>query len=78
MAKDTVKEILVAEAIAQKEHIQYTKEDYDEILKDEYENNSDSYKSKEDYEKQNKNYLEHTALLVVVKDWIGERTDFQK
>ena len=78
LAKDTVKEILVAEAIAQKEHIQYTKEDYDEILKDEYENNSDSYKSKEDYEKQNKNYLEHTALLIVVKDWIGERTDFQK
>jgi len=78
LAKDTVKEILVAEAIAQKENIKYTKEDYDDILKDEYENNSDSYKSREDYEKQNKNYLEHTALLVVVKDWIGERTDFQK
>ena len=76
LAKDTVKEILVAETIAQKEKLQYTKEDYDEILKDEYENNSASYKSREDYEEKNKNYLEHTALIVVVKDWIGENTKF--
>lgn len=78
LAKDTVKEILVSEVIAWKENIEYTKEDYDEILKDEYENNSDSYDSKEDYEEQNMNYLKHTALIVVVKDWLGENTNFTK
>jgi len=78
LAKDTAKEILVAKAIAEKENISYTTEDYEELLEEEYENNSDVYDSKEAYEKENKNYLEKTVLMNVVKEWLGKQTDYTK
>lgn len=78
LAKDTVKEGLVAEAIAKKENISYTKEDYDSLVQEEYESNSDSYDSKEAYEKANQYYLERTALMDVVKEWIGENTTYTR
>lgn len=78
LAKDTVKEGLVAEAIAAKENLSYTKEDYESLVQEEYDSNSDSYDSKEAYEKANKYYLERTALMNVVKEWIGENTNYTK
>lgn len=78
LAKDTVKEGLVAEAIAEKEKLSYTTEDYQDLLNEEYENNSGSYDSKEEYEEENKLYLERTALINVVKEWLGENTKFTK
>lgn len=76
LAKDTAKEMLVAKAVAENEKISYTTEDYEDLLKEEYENNSDVYDSKEDYERENKNFLEKTALMNVVKEWLGEQTNF--
>lgn len=78
LAKDTVKEKLVAAAIAEKEKLNYTTEEYDALLKEEYESNSDSYANKKEYEKANKEYLQRTALENVVKEWIGEHTTFTK
>lgn len=78
LAKDTAKEAIVAKAIVEKEKLAYTTEDYEKLLKEEYENNSDSYESKEELEKEKKYYLERTALLNVVKEWIGKNTTFTK
>lgn len=78
LEKDTAKEMLVAKAIAENEKLSYTTEDYEDLLKEEYENNSDVYDSKEAYEKENKNYLEKTALMNVVKEWLGEQTNYTK
>lgn len=78
LAQDTVKEKLVAQAIAEKEGLSYTTEEYKSLLKDEYESNSDSYADKKEYEKANRDYLERTALENVVKEWIGAHTTFTK
>lgn len=77
LAKDTVKEILVSKAIAYQEKIEYSKEDYENIVKDEYENYSDVYDSQEAYEKEYKDYLERTALIEAVKKWIGKKTNYK-
>ena len=71
-AKDGAKDILVAEAIATKENFYYTEQDYNSILKKEYEDNKDMYKSKKDYEKKNEAYLKNTALIEAVKKFIGK------
>lgn len=76
LAQDTVKEILVAKAIAYKEKIEYSKEDYENLVKEEYENYSDSYDSQEEYEKEFKDYLENTSLIEAVKKWIGTKTKY--
>lgn len=78
LAKDTVKEKLVSQAIAEKENLNYTTEEYNALVKDEYESNSDSYADKKEYEKANKEYLKRTALENVVKEWIGAHTTFTK
>lgn len=78
LARDTVKEGLVAEAIAKAENLSYTTEEYQDLLKEEYEMNSSSYKSKEEYEEENRVYLERTALMNVVKEWLGENTNYIK
>lgn len=78
LAKDTAKEALVAQAIAYREKINYTKKDYQSLLKEEYENNSDSYNSKKEYETKNKDYLERTALQNAVKSWISKKTKYTK
>ena len=76
LAQDTAKDTLVAEAIANKEGISYTEQEYNDVVKDEYEYNTDTYDSKKEYEKDNKEYLERIALMNVVKEWLGENTTF--
>ena len=76
LAQDTVKEQLVVRAIAAKEEINYTKEEYAEIVEEEYAYNSEAYDSKEEYEKADRAYLEETALQTVVKNWIAEHAEF--
>lgn len=71
-AKDGAKDVLVAEAIATKENFYYTEKDYNSILKKEYEDNKDMYKSKKEYEKKNKAYLKNTALIEAVKKFIDK------
>lgn len=78
LALDTVKEIMVAQAIANKEGISYTEKEYKSLLEEEYENNEYSYDSEEDYEKNNKNYLENTALIEKVKSWIDKNTTYER
>lgn len=76
LAQDTAKDTLVAEAIANKEGISYTEQEYNDVVKDEYEYNSDTYDSKKEYEKDNREYLERTVLMNAVKKWLGENTTF--
>lgn len=78
LAQDTVKEIMVAQAIANKEGISYTKKEYSELLTEEYGNNSDSYKDEQEYEKENKTYLENTALIEKVKEWVSDKTKYER
>lgn len=76
LSQDTVKEQLVVRAIAAKEKINYTKDEYAEIVEEEYAYNSEAYDSKEEYEKADRAYLEETALQTVVKNWIAEHAEF--
>lgn len=76
LAQDTVKEQLIIEAIADKEKIKYTDEEYQAILKEEYEYSEDEYDTQKDYEKENKEHLEELALTDAVKNWIAEHANF--
>lgn len=75
-AKDGAKDILIAEAIATKESLYYTENEYKSLLKKEYEDNQDLYKSKLDYEKKNEAYLKNTALIETVKKFIGKHAKY--
>lgn len=76
LAKDTVKEQLLARAIASKENISYTQEEYDEVVEDEYYYYEDEYSSKEEYEKDNREELEDLALMNVVKKWMADNLNY--
>lgn len=76
LAQDTVKEQLVVRAIASKEKINYTDQEYADIVEEEYVYNSGAYDSKEEYEKADRAYLEETALQTAVKQWIADRAEF--
>lgn len=76
LAKDTAKEYLVAEAIAAKEGISYTEEQYQEYLKEQYSGMTGQYDTVEAYEADNKMYLEHQALMKQVKAWISDHTEY--
>ncbi|MDE6852111.1 MAG: hypothetical protein K2J67_06425 [Lachnospiraceae bacterium] len=76
LAQDTVKEQLIVRAIAAKEKINYTEQEYEDIVEEEYAYNSEAYDSKEEYEKADRAYLEETALQTTVKSWIADRTNF--
>ncbi|MCH5268819.1 MAG: hypothetical protein J1E62_10830 [Lachnospiraceae bacterium] len=78
LAKDTVKEILVTEAIAKAEGINYSDEEYKEMLDEEYEYNTDTYDSKKEYEKENKAYLQRMVLMTKVQEWIAEHAEFEE
>lgn len=78
LAQDTVKETLVAEAIAKAEGINYSDDEYNQTVSDEYEYNSDDYDSKDDYEKENREYLQSSTLQTKVQEWITERARFSK
>lgn len=76
LAQDTVKETLVAEAIAKREGIQYSDEEYDKLVEEEYSYNTDTYNNKKDYEETNRSYLRREALAGAVKTWIEEHAEF--
>lgn len=78
LAKDTVKEVLVTEAIAQKEGINYSDKDYESVVEEEYSYNTDSYGSKAEYEKKNRTYLKRLSLTKAVKEWISDHASFLK
>ena len=76
LAKDTAKEYLVSEAIAQKEDISYTEEEFEKYVKTQYEDMSDEYDSAKEYEKANKEYLQRQLLLEKVKTWIADHAKY--
>ena len=76
LAKSTAKDVLVAEAIAYKEKITYTEEEYEDLLEESYEEDKDSCDNKEQYEEENRNYLQNTALINKVKEWIDKHTKY--
>ncbi len=76
LAKDTVKEQLLARALASRENISYTQEEYDEVVDDEYYYYEDEYSSKEEYEKENKEELEDLVLMNVVKKWMADNLKY--
>lgn len=76
LAKGTAKEYLLAQAVAAKEKITYTQEEFDEIKEEEYSYVEESYPTVEDFANEKKEYLNNLALLAAVKNWICERTDF--
>ena len=76
LKKDTVKENLLALAMAELENIEYTQEEYDEVLSEEYSYCEDSYSSKDKYEEENKGYVQNIALQNKVKEWLGENLTF--
>jgi trigger factor len=76
LAKDTAKEYLVSAAIAQKEGISYTEEQYDDYVEEQYSGMTDEYDTKEDYEKTNRTYLERQVLMEQVKQWLSDHAQF--
>lgn len=78
LAQDTVKETLVVETISKREGIDYSDEEYDKLVKEEYSYNTDTYDSKEDYEETNRSYLKREALAGAVKTWIAEHAEFTR
>lgn len=78
LAQDSVKETLVTEAIAKAEGINYSDDEYQNTVSEEYEYNQDEYDSKEDYEKANRGYLKGLALNNKVQEWIAGKAKFTK
>lgn len=76
-ARDGAKDILVSEAIAIKENITYTDKEYEKFRDQDYEENRDLYKSKENYEKKNEAYLKHTVLMEKVKSFIDKHAQYK-
>lgn len=76
LAQDTAKEYLVSQAIAQKEGISYTQEEYEEFREEEYSYQDGAYDTMEEFEADRKAYLENQMLLRRVKDWLAERAEF--
>lgn len=78
LAQDTVKEFLVTEAIAKAEGINYSDDEYDDVVSEEYEYNTDMYDSKEKYEKENQSYLQRYTLMMAVQEWVADNANFEK
>lgn len=78
LAKDTAKEYLVAEAIAAKEGISFTGEDYTLMLEEEYSYVQDQYSTIEAFEADKRNYLENQTRLQSVKKWLSEHAKYKK
>ncbi|MBU5478702.1 hypothetical protein KQI69_05735 [Eubacterium sp. MSJ-13] len=76
IAQDTVKENLAAMAIAKLENIKYSDKEYERVLEEEFEYNSEKYATKEEYEKENKEALINEATLNVVKKWLADNLKF--
>ncbi len=80
LAQDTAKEYLVAEAIADKEGIEYTSDEYKKMLDEKFEGRSDTdtYKTEEEYEKDFKVYVENQTLLEKVKNFVADKAVFER
>lgn len=78
LAKDTAKEYLIAQAIAVMEGIEYTTEEYEAYVTEQYSYQDGQYDTMEDFVKEKKDYLENQILLVKVKNWIEERAVFKR
>lgn len=72
MAKDTVKEILMARALAKAENIGYSDADYKEVVDEEYSYNEEKYPNKEKYEEDNRQALKDETLQKAVKAWLKD------
>ncbi len=78
LAKDTAKEYLVSELIAQKEKIEYSQDEFDKYVKEQYDEVTEQYSSKKEYLKKNKDYLERQMLMDKVKQWIADHAKFSE
>lgn len=78
LAEITAKEYLIAQAIAEKEGISYTPEEYESLKEKEYQGQDGNYDTIEAFEADNIIYLENQALLNKVKDWITQNTKFTR
>lgn len=76
LAQDTVKENLAAMAIAKLENIKYSDKEYESVLDEEFEYNSEKYATKKEYEKENKEALINEVTLNVVKNWLADNLKF--
>lgn len=76
LAKDTAKEYLVAEAIAAKEEIEYSQEDFQALRDEEFSYVQDTYATVEEFEAEKKNYLEHQVVLKTVKEWLSAQAEY--
>ncbi len=76
LAKGTAKEYLVAETIALTENIQYTPQEYQEVLEEEYSYREDEFATIKEYEEEYKSYIENRTTLDVVKKWVSENTEY--
>ena len=74
--QDSVKEAMVADAIAKQEGISYSDDDYEAVVSEEYTYNSDTYDTQEAYEEANRQILKDMALISAVKTWMGENLTF--
>ena len=73
---DTVKEYLLAEALAKAEGISYTDADYSNLVEEEYYYNTDKYDSQDKYEEACHDYLERTALHNAVVKWLADNMKY--
>lgn len=76
LAEDTAKEYLIAQAIAAKEGIAYTPEEYEAFQTAEYSDQDGQYDTLEAFQEERKEYLQNQMLLNKVKEWITERSKF--
>lgn len=76
LAKDSVKEILFANAVAYDEKLEYTETEYQKLVQEEYEYYKSSYSSKEDFERKNENRLKNGALIATAKRFVSEHTTY--
>lgn len=74
--QDTVKEYLLAEALAKSEGISYTDADYSNLVEEEYYYNTDKYDSQDKYEEACHDYLERTALHNAVVKWLADNMKY--
>lgn len=76
LAKDSVKEILFANAVAYNEKLEYTETEYQKLVQEEYEYYKSSYSGKEEFERENEGRLKNSALIAAAKQFVSEHTTY--
>lgn len=72
MAKEEVQEFLIALAIAQKENIALSDDEYQSVLEEDYSYYEEGYDSIEEFEKEMGDYVRYEGLVSKVTEWIGD------